>query len=114
MLSLLLKIELDNKYFDYNFFREHSVISGNDFVKDISRIGREMKKIIIIDNMEQNFRLNKKNGIKIKAFYGDQNDKILFELCKILVMIVKQGYEDLTQALQNYSNEIKIKISMDN
>ena len=111
---IINEIELDNKYFDYNFFREHSVISGNDFVKDISRIGRDMKKIIIIDNMEQNFRLNKKNGIKIKAFYGDQNDKILFELCKILVMIVKQGYEDLTLALQNYSNEIKIKISMEN
>ena len=111
---IINEIELDNKYFDYNFFREHSVISGNDFVKDISRIGRDMKKIIIIDNMEQNFRLNKKNGIKIKAFYGDQNDKVLFELCKILVMIVKQGYEDLTLALQNYSNEIKIKISMDN
>ena len=111
---IINEIELDNKYFDYNFFREHSVISGNDFVKDISRIGRDMKKIIIIDNMEQNFRLNKKNGIKIKAFYGDQNDKVLFELCKILVMIVKQGYEDLTQALENYSNEIKIKISMDN
>ena len=111
---IINEIELDNKYFDYNFFREHSVISGNDFVKDISRIGRDMKKIIIIDNMEQNFRLNKKNGIKIKAFYGEQNDKVLFELCKILVMIVKQGYEDLTQALQNYSNEIKIKISMDN
>ena len=111
---IINEIELDNKYFDYNFFREHSVISGNDFVKDISRIGRDMKKIIIIDNMEQNFRLNKKNGIKIKAFYGDQNDKVLFELCKILVMIVKQGYEDLTLALQNYSNEIKIKISMEN
>ena len=111
---IINEIELKNKYFDYNFFREHSVIYGNDFVKDISRIGRDMKKIIIIDNMKENFRLNQKNGIKIFPFYGDQNDKVLFELCKILVMIVKQGYEDLTLALQNYSNEIKIKISMDN
>ena len=111
---IINEIELKNKYFDYTFFREHSVISGNDFVKDISRIGRDMKKIIIIDNMEQNFRLNKKNGIKIKAFYGDQNDKVLYELSKILVLIVKQGYEDLTVALQQYGNEIKVKITMEN
>ena len=111
---IINEIELKNKYFDYNFFREHSVINGNDFVKDISRIGRDMKKIIIVDNTEQNFRLNKKNGIKIKPFYGDQNDKVLYELSKILVMIVKQGYDDLTMALKDYSNEIKVKITIDN
>ena len=113
-LPIINEIELKNKYFDYTFFREHSVISGNDFVKDISRIGRDMKRIIIVDNMEQNFRLNKRNGIKIKAFYGEQNDKVLYELSKILVMIVKQGYDDLTLALQHYANEIKVKISMEN
>jgi len=111
---IINEIELKNKYFDYNFFREHSVINGNDFVKDISRIGRDMKKIIIVDNTEQNFRLNNKNGIKIKPFYGDQNDKVLYELSKILVMIVKQGYEDLTMALKDYLNEIKVKITIDN
>ena len=111
---IINEIELNSKYFDYTFFREHSVISGNDFVKDISRIGRDMKRIIIVDNMEQNFRLNKKNGIKIKPFYGEQNDKVLYELSKILVMIVKQGYDDLTVALQQYANEIKVKITMEN
>ena len=108
---IINEIESKAKYFDYNFFREHSIIYGNDFVKDISRIGRDMKKIIIIDNMEENFRLNIKNGIKIKAFYGDQNDNILYELKKILLKIFKQGYEDLTSALENFSNEIKAKIS---
>ena len=111
---IINEIESRNKYFDYTFFREHSVISGNDFVKDISRIGRDMKRIIIVDNMEQNFRLNKKNGIKIKHFYGEQNDKILHELIKILIMIVKKGYDDLTKALEDFSYEIKVKISMEN
>ena len=110
---IIREIELKTKYFDYNFFREHSIICGNDFVKDISRIGRDMKKIIIIDNMEENFRLNKKNGIKIYPFNGDPNDNVLNELKKILIMIYKQGYEDLTLALENYSYEIKKKITME-
>ena len=115
MLSLFInEIESKNKYFDYTFFREHSVISGNDFVKDISRIGRDMRKVIIVDNMEQNFRLNKKNGIKIKPFYGEQNDNVLNELSKILILIVKKGYNDLTKALEDCAYEIKVKITMEN
>ena len=108
---IIKEIESKNKYFDYNFFREHSIIFGNDFVKDISRIGRDMKKIIIIDNMEENFRLNKKNGIKIYPFYGNKNDNVLFELKNILMTIYKEGYEDLTIALNFYSKEIKKKIT---
>ena len=108
---IINEIELKNKYFDYNFFREHSVIYGNDFVKDISRIGRDMKKIIIIDNMKENFRLNQKNGIKIFPFYGDNNDNVLNELKKILILIFRQGYEDLTIALSDYSREIKKTIT---
>ena len=112
---IINEIELKNKYFDYNFFREHSIICGNDFVKDISRIGRDMKKIIIVDNMRENFRLNLENGIKIAPFNGNENDNdnVLNELKKIIIMIYKQGYEDLTLALKDYSNEIKKKISLE-
>ena len=111
---IINEIESQYKYFDYNFFREHSTIYGNDFIKDISKIGRDMKKIIIIDNLEDNFKLNKKNGIKIAPFYGDENDTVLFELKKLLVMIYKQRYEDLTIALKNYADVIKKNISMEN
>ena len=110
---IINEIESKNKYFDFNFFREHSIIFGNDFVKDISRIGRDMKKIIIIDNMEENFRLNKKNGIKIYPFYGNKNDNVLFELKNILMAIYNQGYEDITIALNYYSKEIKKKITQE-
>ena len=110
---IINEIELKNKYFDYNFFREHSVIYGNDFVKDISRIGRDMKKIIIVDNMKENFRLNLENGIKIAPFNGDINDNILYELKNLIILFYQQGYEDLTLALHDYSNEIKTKISLE-
>ncbi len=110
---IINEIELKHKYFDYNFFREHSIIYGNDFVKDISRIGRDMKKIIIVDNMKENFRLNLENGIKIAPFNGDINDNILYELKNLIISFYQQGYEDLTLALHDYSNEIKTKISLE-
>ena len=110
---IINEIELKNKYFDYNFFREHSIICGNDFVKDISRIGRDMKKIIIVDNMKENFRLNLENGIKIAPFNGYGNDNVLYELKNLIILFYRQGYEDLTVALKDHSNEIKKKISLE-
>ena len=113
-MPIINEIESKEKFFDYNFFREHSVIVGNDFVKDISRIGRDMKKIIIIDNIEENFRLNKKNGIKIAPFYGqNMNDKVLYELKKILIMIARKNYDDLTIALKDFAYDIKKFISLE-
>ena len=109
---IINEIESKCKYFDFNFFREHSIIYGNDFVKDISRIGRDMKKTIIIDNFEDNFRLNKKNGIKISPFYGEENDTVLYELKMLILMIYRKGYKDLTLALKDFANEIKQKITI--
>ena len=70
-----------------------------------------MKKMIIVDNFEENFKLNKKNGIKIVPYYGDENDTVLFELKKLITIFYKQKYEDLTLALNDYAKDIKKKIT---
>ena len=53
------EIENNCKYFDYRLYRQHTIIYDNYYVKDISRIGRSLDKIIIIDNMPQNYILQK-------------------------------------------------------
>jgi CTD small phosphatase-like protein 2 len=105
-------IESNKKYFSYVFYREHTVIEENDYVKDISRIGRDLSKMIIVDNMPQNFRLQKENGILIKTFYGeDQNDKALLELIPILIEIGKSPGKDLRESLALFKDEILKKVS---
>ena len=108
---LIDAIEEDKIYFEHRFYREHSTIIDNDFVKDLSRIGRPLDKIIIIDNMPQNFRLQKENGIIIKAFWGEDNtDTALYELIPILVNIAKEG-GDVRKGLVKYKNEIIKKVT---
>ena len=36
--------------------------------------------MLIVDNIERNFRLQKRNGITIKSWYGDKKDKILMKM----------------------------------
>ena len=109
--SVIGAIENDKKYFDYIFYREHAIIVGNDFVKDLTRIGRPLNSTIIIDNMPQNFRLQKENGICIKPFWGqDSNDKTLYDLMPILLDIAKSG-GDVRICLNKYKDEIIGKIT---
>ena len=114
--SIIKQIEARNQYFDYNLYREHSFLCGKEFLKDISRIGRDMKKIIIVDNIANNFKLNPENGIQIAPYFGEysKNDTVLFELKKLLVMFHKFEYEDLRVAIKNYAKDIKNNITREN
>ena len=108
---LIDAVEEDKIYFDHRLYREHAVIIDNDFVKDLTRIGRPLDKIIIVDNMPQNFKLQRENGIMIKAFWGeDCYDRALYELIPILVNIAKEG-GDVRKGLEKYKDEILKKVS---
>jgi len=109
--SLIDAIEFEKTYFDYVFYREHAIIIGDDFVKDLTRIGRSLDRIIIVDDMPQNFRLQRQNGITIKPFLGDDvNDMALYDLLPILKHIAEEG-NDVRVGLAKYRDEIVKKIT---
>lgn len=53
----------------------------------MSRLGRDLSKIIIVDNIAENFALQPKNGILIKTWISDAKDTSLFELSPLLLKI---------------------------
>ena len=104
-------IEQDEKYFDARLYRQHTIACGKDIVKDISRIGRPLDKILIVENMPQNYRLQKENGILIKSFYGeDIYDTALLSLGDILMKIANE-FNDVRKGIAKYKNEILNKVS---
>ena len=108
---LIDSIEENKIYFEHRLYRQHTVIIDNDFVKDLTRIGRPLDKIVIVDNMPQNFRLQKENGINIKPFWGeDIYDAALINLTPILINIAKEG-GDIRQGLAKYRDEIVEKVT---
>ena len=108
---LIDAIEEDKIYFDHRLYREHAIIIDNDFVKDLTRIGRPLDKIIIIDDMPQNFKLQKENGIIIRPFFGEDNcDMTLYNLIPILKNIAIEG-KDVRIGLAKYKDEIFKNIS---
>ena len=67
--------------------------------------------MIIVDNLPQNFRLQKENGIMIKAFWGeDIYDNALSELKKILILIANK-FDDVREGIAYYKDDILSKVS---
>ena len=105
------KIEKNKKYFNKRLFRDYCTLIGSSYVKDLSKLGRDLSKTIIIDNDLGCFYLQQENGILIKSFNGEKDDKILFNLIKILKEIIKCPYHDIRSEIDKYRNELIKSVS---
>jgi len=95
--------------------------SNCDKNKDLKYLGRDLKKIIIIDNIAENFQNQPENGIFIKSFFDDMEDKTLSELAPLLkgfawkinkkIEIVTTNVSDVRVALRLYRDRVIRKIT---
>lgn len=66
-------------------YRQHTIPAGEYYIKDLTKLGRDIKRVIIVDNVAENFQLQPDNGIYIRSWVGDTNDRALKELMPILM-----------------------------
>ena len=87
-------------------YRNHTNKIGDINFKDLSKLGRDLKNVIIIDNNSCNFGLQPKNGLLIKDFEGDENDDELDFLKEDLIKLVNSNPDDVTIYLPNIQNDM--------
>ena len=79
---------------------------NNYYVKDLSLINRDLSKVIIIDNIEENYMLQPSNGLNILNFEGDENDSELdFLLNDLNEVVCKKGID-----VRDYLPQIRKKM----
>ena len=83
----------------YKLYRQHTNFVNGFNIKDLSKLGRDISKIIIIDNIEENFSLQPDNGLNICDFEGDENDNELNFLLYDLLDVVKISGLDVREKL---------------
>ena len=99
-------IEKNKRYFNGRLCREYCTLMGAAYVKDISKLGRNLSKTIIIDNDLVCFYLQQENGILIKSFEGKEDDNKLLNLHQILNQIIKSPFNDIRVELDKYRDEL--------
>lgn len=110
---IMKAIEKNGKFFEYHFHREYCSLIHNECIKDLSKLGRDLSKVIIVDSNPESFKHYKDNGIIIQSFFGNElNDNALNKLLVVLMKIAKDKSEsDIRQLLLKYHNDITQTIS---
>ena len=78
-----------NKIIKYKFYRENCIFFNNNYVKELKKLNRNMKNLIILDNNPNSYCLDFENGIPIKSFYDDLDDKELIQMSYVLEKLSK-------------------------
>lgn len=81
---VLDRIDPEKKYIHHRLFRDSCMPLNGNYIKDLSVLGRDLNKTIIIDNSIIAFSLNLDNGIPIHAFCGDKHDTELYKLIEVV------------------------------
>ena len=81
-------------------------------IKDLSRIGRDLKRTIIVDNIATNFLEQRDNGIFISTWHDDASDTELKDLTALLKEIVVLGFDDVRVALRSYRDQVTRALSL--
>ena len=116
IMPILKIIEKKGKFFEYILYRKHiSLLKNGEYYKDLSLLNRNLKNVIIVDDMAKNFVLHKSNGICIKPFKGDViNNRNTLELLGQILQKIRYDADitgDIRISLQEEKNIIYSEIA---
>lgn len=95
------------KTIKFRLYRQHTLPWGPLHIKDLSRLGRDLGRTLIIDNIAENFLLQPQNGILIRDWLEDQQDKCLYNLTPVLEELINTCAQ-VPDILGRYADQIPV------
>ncbi|KAK1790147.1 hypothetical protein P4O66_014070 [Electrophorus voltai] len=86
--------------FRARLFRESCVFHRGNYVKDLSRLGRELHNVIIVDNSPASYIFHPENAVPVQSWFDDMADTELLDLLPFFEGLSKE--EDVYGVLQNF------------
>ena len=108
--SILDVLDPNKILINYRLYRHHTSLSGITFCKDLSKIGRDLSRVLIVDNLADNFKLQPNNGIQIYTWIDDMKDTQLNDLGKMLKILIAKKPMDLRPIIKKFNEDVNKKL----
>ena len=69
-----------------------------------------MERTLIIDNIKENFELQKENGIKCRTWKGNEHDRELVRLKKFLTKMALERTPDVRPHITAFKNSLRKRV----
>eukprot|EP00210_Caulerpa_lentillifera_P000728 g705.t1 len=80
-------LDPQRQFFTKRLFRDSTVCTGvYKYVKDLSKLGSDLRRTVLVDNRAISFLLQPQNGIKCLPFRGNDKDR---ELNKVILPLLE-------------------------
>jgi mitochondrial import inner membrane translocase subunit TIM50 len=88
----------------HRLYREATYYTNGVHVKDLSRLNRNVKRMIVLDDDPLEVQLNPENLIRVKPYNDptDRTDNTLARITPLLIEIAREGYDDIPALLSQY------------
>jgi hypothetical protein len=98
--SIIDKIDYNN-YISHILHKKYIIYENGSPIKKLDLIGRDLNKLIFVDNLETCAKYNKKNLYCISSWYNNIYDNELYKLQEKLIYIATSGQfdDDITKGL---------------
>lgn len=84
----------------HRLFRDSCLFHpGNYYVKDLSRVGRDLRHTIIIDNSPMSYIFHPNHAIPISTWFSDIHDNELLDLIPVLEDLAENSVRDVSLVL---------------
>ena len=105
--SILKHIDPEGKYFSHVLYRHHCKGQGAFPGKDLSILGRDLSNTILVDDGVLNF-LQPRNGLLIKSFKGEEDDKVLSDIVLPFLLQLSDPSISVYEIVEKYRNFLAI------
>ena len=100
---ILNYIDKENKLIHHRLYRQHCIYQDGVYVKDLSLLGRDLKKTLIVDNIRDNYERQPENGIEILTWLSDPQDRELYKLGVFFKNLITKDVDDIRDSIAHYT-----------
>lgn len=105
--KIVEKLDPLRAYISYQLYKEHCLYKDGAHVKDLSKLNRDLSKVVIVDVSDDAIKLQPENAVKLPPWTGTADDELV-KLIPFFEYLATQQIKDVRPVLASYKDKTHI------